>query len=140
MDDFIILCRYKKDCIYLKKLIEKFLKDKLHLSLNDKSKYYPSAMGVNFCGYRIFEDYKLLRTRSKKKIKKNIKEWNKLYLNKTLNMNYAKQSLNSWIGHASHCDSYKLQQKILNSCDFLYSKSTDKKNELYLISLIDSKL
>ena len=35
-----------------------------------KSRYYPSNMGVNFCGYRIYETHKLLRERSKKKIKK----------------------------------------------------------------------
>ena len=31
------------------------------------------------------------------------------------------QSMNSWIGHSSHCNSYKLQQKTLNECDFLWN-------------------
>ena len=30
------------------------------------------------------------------------------------------QSLNSWLGHSSHCNSYKLQRKIINKCKFIY--------------------
>lgn len=77
-------------------------------------------MGVNFCGYRIFMNYRKLRTNSKKKIKKNVARWNKLYAENKLDIKKAMQSLNSWRGHASHCNSYHLQQKILNSCDFIY--------------------
>ena len=126
MDDFILLLPTKKDCIELKNKIEIFLNNNLHLRLNTKSRYYPNKMGVNFCGYRIFSTHKLLRTSSKKKIKKNIKQWNNLFLRNKLNANLALQSLNSWLGHASHCNSYKLQQKILNSCNFLVN------NDFYL--------
>ena len=90
-------------------------------------------MGVNFCGYRIFTTHKLLRVSSKKKIKKNVRLWNYQYNNGSLNISYAMQSLTSWIGHSSHCDSYKLQQKILNNCDFIYSPHTYKKIEENLL-------
>ena len=65
-------------------------------------------MGVNFCGYRIFTTHRLLRLSSKKKIKKNIKKWNMKYDNGTLDLKLAMQSFNSWLGHSSHCNSYKL--------------------------------
>ena len=91
-------------------------------------------MGVNFCGYRIFTTHRLLRTSSKKKVKRNIKKWNSQYANHSLNSTYALQSINSWIGHSSHCNSFKLQQKVLNSCDFLISPNTYKKLEENLIS------
>ena len=32
-------------------------------------------------------------------------------------------------GHSSHCNSYKLQNKILNSCDFLYTENA--RNKIY---------
>ena len=131
MDDFILLAKNKQECIDLKKKIEIFLRDHLKLELNAKSRYYPYKMGVNFCGYRIFTTHRLLRTNSKKKIKANVKKWNSGYKNKSkfFDSNYVIQSLNSWIGHSSHCNSYKLQKKILSSCDFLYTDSTCFNNE-----------
>lgn len=123
MDDFILILKTKNDCKIYKEKIERFLVDVLHLELNEKSKFYPAKMGVNFCGYRIFTTHKLLRTSSKKKIKKKVKVWNKQYHDGTFHMLSSMQSLHSWIGHASHCNSYSLQQKILKSCDFLYQNS-----------------
>ena len=138
MDDFILLFKTKKECIYYKKLIEEFLHKYLHLELNDKSRYYPYKMGVNFCGYRIFTTHSLLRLSSKKKIKRNVKKWNKQYHENCLNVPYALQSINSWLGHSSHCNSFKLQQKILKSCDFLYTSSADVKNEISLFEDIEN--
>ncbi len=125
MDDFILLLKTKEECIKVKKLIEDFLKKNLEIELNDKSRYYPYKMGVNFCGYRIFTTHRLLRLSSKKKIKKNIKKWNKSYDNGTLDLYLTMQSLNSWLGHSSHCNSYKLQQKMINNCHFIYTNNTD---------------
>lgn len=138
MDDFILIVKTKKDCIEIKNQIENFLSDNLHLQLNNKSRYYPYKMGVNFCGYRIFNTHKLLRLNSKKKIKKNVKHWNYLYKNNKLNIFYAMQSINSWIGHSSHCNSYKLRKKILNNCDFLYNDKTYAKIENNLIEFIEN--
>lgn len=124
MDDFVLLLKSKKECIDIKKKIEDFLAQNLKLELNAKSRYSPYKMGVNFCGYRIFTTHRLLRLSSKKKIKKNVKKWNKQYTKGILNFNYTMQSINSWIGHASHCNSYQLQKKVLDCCDFLFTNST----------------
>lgn len=48
MDDFVILVATKSECIYLKKMISEYLKEKLHLELNSKSRYYPNKMGIIF--------------------------------------------------------------------------------------------
>ena len=122
MDDFILLANTKKECIVLKNKIKFYLEQYLKLKLNEKSKYYPSKMGVDFCGYRIFPTHKLLRNNSKKKIKKKVKIWNEQYKKHNLNFTYVLQSINSWLGHISHCNSYTLKKKILNSCDFLYKE------------------
>lgn len=138
MDDFILILKSKKDCIFYKKKIEDFLEKDLHLELNDKSKYYPSKMGVNFCGYRIFETHKLLRTSSKKRIRKKVKIWNFLYSKNNLNIKLALNSLNSWKGHTLHCNSYNLERKINNSCNFIFSDSTYNQIEENLINLIEN--
>ena len=129
MDDFIILLKTKQDCIDVMHKIKIFLDKNLKLQLNEKTRYYPYKMGVNFCGYRIFTTHRLLRLTSKKKIKNNVKKWNYLYYKKQLDFKYTMQSLNSWIGHSSHCNSYKLQKKILNNCDFLFTDKTYEKIE-----------
>lgn len=125
MDDFIILAKTKSECILLKKQISSFLSKKLELELNQKSKYYPSKMGVNFCGYRIFPTHRLLRLDSKKKIKRKVRIWNKQYHNNCLDIDHALQSINSWLGHTSHSNSHNLEKKILGSCDFLYTEYTN---------------
>lgn len=133
MDDFILLLDTKENCITVKKLISDFLWKNLKLQLNKKSKYYPYKMGVDFCGYRIFTTHKLLRNSSKKKVKNNIKKWNYLYEHNKLNIPKTMQSINSWLGHTLHCNSYHLQQKMLNSCSFIYNNSTYSTIEKRLI-------
>lgn len=139
MDDFVILLKTKNDCIQCKKIIEDFLDKKLHLSLNDKSRYYPYKMGVDFCGYRIFCTHRLLRLLSKKKIKRNVKKWNRKFCQKNINLKHTMACLNSWKGHASHCNSYKLQNQIINKCDFLFATSKHLNNaEQNLIEAIEN--
>lgn len=134
MDDFILILETKKECILYKKLIEKFIHERLKLDLNNKSRYYPAKMGVNFCGYRIFTTHRLLRTSSKKKIRKNIKTFNRLYNNNILNINFAMQSITSWLGHASHCNSYNLQQKNIKQCEFIWNNKAFQKIETNTIN------
>ena len=120
MDDFILLLKDKNECKFILSKIKMFIENNLNLSLNSKSKYYPSSMGVNFCGYRIFETHKLLRNRCKKKIKHDILIWNKLHKEDKLNNNKMILKWNSWIAHAKHANSYTYRIKMYNN---VYNKS-----------------
>ena len=113
---FILLLKDRETCIKYKLLIENFLKKELKLELNRKSKYFPNKMGINFCGYRIFETHRLLRNSSKRRIKRRIRRWNKKYLNNDLNIQRIIPKINSWLGHVVHCNSYNLTKKVLNKC------------------------
>lgn len=112
MDDFIFLLENKEKCKEILNKVRSFIEINLHLKLNEKSRYYPNKMGVDFCGYKIFETHRLLRKRSKKKIKKNIKLWNYLYENKRLNNHKMLLCWNSWIGHAKHSNSYNFRKHV----------------------------
>ena len=70
MDDFIIFVQSKEEAREVLDAVSKYVSSRLHLELNNKSRYYPNKMGLDFCGFRIYESYKLLRKRSIKKIKK----------------------------------------------------------------------
>ena len=139
MDDFIFILKSKNECIKIKKIIEIFLHDNLHLELNAKSRYYPDKMGVNYCGYRAFTTHRLLRISSKKKIKGNVRFWNHLYKNNSLDIQKTMQQINSWLGHSQHCNSYNLQQKIINNCNFLFNNRTNELIENNLICDIENK-
>ena len=115
MDDFVLLLPDKKTSKEIIEKIEKFIHNKLQLELNKKSKYYPSKLGCNFCGYIIYETHILLRKRFKNKSKRNINKWNKLYLEKRLDIHNVQTRWNSVLAHASHANSY-------NFMIFLYNK------------------
>lgn len=114
MDDFILLLNSKEEAIRYKQIIADYLREHLELDLNEKSRYYPNKMGVDFCGYRIFETHRLLRTRSKTKIKKLIRSWNKKDKEGTLDVHNVLLRWNSWRGHARHANTYKMRMKYLN--------------------------
>ena len=137
MDDFILLLDTKENCKIIKHKIEVFLGDVLQLELNSKSKYFPNKLGINFCGYRTFCTHRLLRNSSKTKIKNLVKKWNKQFENGQLPISKTLQSLNSWLAHSSHCNSYHLQKKILNKCNFLSNDTFYNNIETDLINYIN---
>ena len=119
MDDFVLLVTDKEEAKAILLLIREYVNKFLKLELNQKSRYYPNSMGVNFCGYRIFETHRLLRTNSKQKIKNKIRKWHKLKIKGRLDREKMRLQWNSWVAHANHANTYNLQERML-----------DKKNKL----------
>lgn len=112
MDDMVIFLSTKEKCRIVMGKIKKFLIIELKLELNSKSRYYPSEMGVDFCGYRIYDGYRLIRNSSKRKIKKRIKKWKKDNNMGCLDRKKMMISFNSWSSHIRHANSYHIYQKI----------------------------
>ncbi len=112
MDDMVILLSTQEKCRIVMEKIKMFLNKELKLELNNKSRYYPSKMGVNFCGYRIYDGYRLIRNSSKRKIKKRIKKWKKDKNMGCLDRKKMMISFNSWSSHIRHANSYHIYQKI----------------------------
>lgn len=102
MDDIVI---FGDDWSSMKKLqeelggfIQKFMKLKF-------SKWFirPANRGVNFCGYRIWENFKLIRKSSIRDARMKIRKYiNKGYPDKL------QKFIASWIGHIQWADSYNL--------------------------------
>ena len=105
MDDFVLMVKDKETANDLFARISYFLNKELHLELNSNSRIYPSKMGVNFCGYRVFNYYKLIRKRSIIKIKKDVKRWNNSY---DLKIDDVYRSYQSWVAYIKHANSYNL--------------------------------
>ena len=126
MDDFVLLVENKEEAVKVFKAIEKFLQEHLKLKLNPKSRYFPSKMGIDFCGYRIYEDYKLIRKRSIRKIKKKIVKWNNLYTDDNIDYHKVIVCWNAFLNHSSHADSYNLQNSLYKKILFLDELNLEK--------------
>lgn len=111
MDDFICLVETEEEAKEILASIRDYVEEKLHLELNEKSEYFLNHFGVEFCGFHIYEDYRMLRKRSRKKMSKKIKKWNQLYQAGALDLKEVLTSWNAWIAHSSHGSCYHLQEK-----------------------------
>lgn len=105
MDDMVILVSNKLECKILFNKIKNILNDKLCLELNKKSRYYPSDMGIIFCGYKIYETHILIKNSNKYRIKKIIRKCK----------NGNNKSINDFFSYLKHADSYNFINNIRNN-------------------------
>ncbi len=120
MDDFAFVLNSKEECKEILEKVTLFLKEKLKLKLNKKTNYFKGKQGINFCGYRIFATHILLKKSNKKKMYKRLKNWNKLYDKKQLELKETFTKLASWEGHAKNADTFYLRKKVRKMCKWLY--------------------
>ena len=126
MDDMVILCESKEEGKMFFQLIKSFLEERLGLELNKKSRCYPSSLGVNFCGYRIYVTHKLVRNSSKKMIRKKIKLWRKYYNKGILDKKKMILSFNSWVNHIRQANSYNLEVVMRERIRKIFSNNSDE--------------
>ncbi len=106
MDDTVILSNDKDELIRYQKQLEIFIRLFMKLKF---SKWFINSMvkPLNFLGYRITADYKLIRKDSVVRAKRKIKRY--IALNDIEKLN---KFLSSWGGHLRSADSYNLIQFI----------------------------
>ncbi|MDI3480773.1 MAG: RNA-directed polymerase [Tepidanaerobacteraceae bacterium] len=114
MDDFIILGRSKRHLWKVKREIERFLADKLDLKLNRKTNIFPISQGVDFLGYRIWPTHRLIRKSSIRRIKSKLKAFRRKYREGKISLEKIKATIQSWLGHVKHADSFNLRKKLFN--------------------------
>lgn len=70
-DDFLLYSDSKEELKKDKTLIKKFLGDKLRLKFS-KAEIFNTKQGVDYCGYRCFKKYVLLRKSTAKRIRRRV--------------------------------------------------------------------
>ena len=115
MDDFVIMLPTKEECKKVLDIIKRFLKEKLDLELNAKTRYYPNKFGCNFCGYVIHEYHMLLRRKCIINIKRKLRKHN--------------LKLENFHGHLMHANCFNFIQVIKKQIS-LYEKEKEKKDYL----------
>ena len=116
-DDFVVVSESEK---YLRELlppIAAFLRDPLRLSLHPRKvsirKY---RQGIDFLGYVLLPHHRALRTTTKQRMFRTLRECAMVCDNEGEGTEHLAQSLQSYLGVLSHADAYDLGQELQNGC------------------------
>lgn len=119
MDDITIIVKDKKTAKTVLKRLRAYVEEHLHLKLNNKTQIYPIAQGINTLGFKIYTDHKLVRDQSKRAMKRRIKAMDRKLKEGVITEKEVQQSVNSWLGHARHSNSYNLAKKIFKNYPYI---------------------
>ncbi len=104
----MILDETKERLEKLIKPINNFLETELKLSMHpDKIIIRKYHQGIDFLGYVVLPNRRVLRTKTKRRILKRIK-----------NNPQTLQSINSYLGVLKHCRGHKIKKEILKHYDY----------------------
>lgn len=115
MDDSLILHHDKAYLWQLKQEIEAFLTDYLHLVLNNKTTVRGINQGIDWLGYRVWSTHIKLRKKSAMKMRKRIKYLTRAYRHGDVDAAAVNNSVQSYLGLLQHCNSFRLQTKVLEA-------------------------
>lgn len=112
-DDFIILGDNEN---YLRNLIPKiaeFLQKNLKLNLHpDKIIIRKYRRGIDFLGYVVLPHYRVLRTKTKRRMLRKIKARFFELQNGTIPQKTFNQSFQSYLGILKHCEGYEIEKEV----------------------------
>ena len=115
MDDAVIIHGEKAWLHEVKEHLREFLRERLALELNSKTNIFPMAQGVNFLGYRIWPTHRLLRKSSAKRMRQKLRYFAAGYATREFTFDEINASVQSWVGHAQHADTYKLRRRLFDN-------------------------
>ena len=112
-DDFVFLSENKKQLESQIPIIEKFLGEKLQLEMHpDKVFIKTLSSGVDFLGMVNFFNYRILRTKTKRRMLKKISLKHKMCREELVSKESFEQSVQSYLGMLKHCEGYALAGEI----------------------------
>jgi retron-type reverse transcriptase len=112
-DDFVILDNEKSRLHEIKTAISTFLEGERLRLHPKKCLVFPTRLGTEFLGYRIFPTHKRLRKANIRRFNKRLKQLQEQYSRYEIDLKEVNQSIVSWVGHASHADTHNLRRQIL---------------------------
>lgn len=112
-DDFIILSESKNHLENLIGKLDSFLQSQLKLNLHpNKIIIRKYRQGIDFLGYVVLPHHRVLRTKTKRRIFKKIKNKKLDREEGTISEESLNQSLQSYLGVLKHCCSKNIEEKI----------------------------
>lgn len=109
-DDFIVL---HKDFWFLTRAVEeikRFIEGELKLELHkDKVFFRKLSWGIDFVGYIALPNHQVVRTKTKRRIYRKVKESVTIYKKGNLELVSLNQSIQSYLGILKHANTHKLE-------------------------------
>lgn len=111
-----------------KKKIDKFLKQKLELTLHpEKSQILKLEKGINFLGFRIFYHHKILAKRNIRKFEKKLQIMKKEYSKNKIEREKIIEKLEGWIAYSKQANTYKQRKRITKKFNKLFPAKEENK-------------
>ncbi len=130
VDDFIIFHRDKTMLRNYKIQISQFLERKLGIKMHaEKSRIMPLENGITFLGFRIFQNYKLLKKSNTRRIWKRLEIFEERYDNGTISQTRIKNSLDGWLAYSRFANTYNLRKRVLFRVNRIFCKERSCLNE-----------
>ncbi len=118
VDDFVVLDNDKERLHQVKAAMTVYL-DLLRLRLHKrKSRIERVQDGINFLGYKIFPTHRLLKKQNVLHTRRKLIKLACQYRQGRIDLDKIRQSIQSWIGHAQHADTWCLRKRLLASAVF----------------------
>jgi len=113
-DDFLLLSPNKNLLVDYVGLIDNFLQNHLNLNLHpDKIIIKKYNQGIDWLGYVVLPQYRVLRAKTKHRIIKRIKNKQRYFKSGIVSHEHFCQSVQSYLGVLVHCSGYKIEREVL---------------------------
>lgn len=113
MDDFVLFADDKDTLHDWKDAIQAFLAKRLRLELHPKkSLVFPVAIGLEFCGFRIYPTHRRLRRAAVRRFVARFREQRAAWRHGELPLEKMTESVRCWIAHAAHGDTWRLRRRL----------------------------
>ena len=118
VDDFVVLERDKARLHQVKAEMDTYLAQ-LRLKLHPhKCQVSPVKDGIDFLGYRIFPTHRQLRASSVRRARRRLHRLREDYERGDISWADVNHSVQSWLGHVKHADTYGLRRAIFSETVF----------------------
>jgi hypothetical protein len=122
MDDFVIFHQDKLFLSFVREQIKQYLEE-LKLTIHEKKCHiFMTSKGVPYLGQIISSHRRRLKRENVVRFKRRLRRFQRLYQTGKVARQHIHQSIQSWIGHASHANSMKLRELIFSDIVFRKEK------------------
>jgi retron-type reverse transcriptase len=117
-DDFVLFADDKARLHRWREEIDRWL-ERLRLTLHPrKSVVFPVRDGIDFLGYRVFPARRRVRRVAVRRFTRRLRRLRRAYRAGEIGIEHVRQSVQSWIAHVSHAQSYRLRRAVLGEMRF----------------------
>lgn len=118
VDDFLLFNDNKRQLHQWKEQIKAFLGG-LRLTLHDrKSVVFPVSEGIDFLGYRVFPTHRRMRRVTVRRFTRRLRRLREVHQAGRISIEQVTQSIQSWVAHCRHAQSYRLRSAVLSQMVF----------------------